>query len=246
VVAPGPQPGAGGGLVADRGELAPGPVLALALYPVTNTLVPSGLTAIEAAILSVPGGPLYRAIHSRLPEGAAAGDVLAEPATAACAAAAAAPGGTVPLAPAALSAAPATTAAIPRAMFLCTVISPCRSPRRHGPSRGAGPPVNSRIRPRRARQPGPTWLNRPQRTSRHRRCGRGISRPVRGLTSSETRRSSVGQPALMPGARDQPAPPGHHDHGGLEVQGGLPPKSEISDQASPAPRRLMIEWTAQI
>jgi len=27
---------------------------------------------------------------------------------------------------------------------------------------------------------------------------------------------------------------------------GLRPKSEIPDQASPAPRRLSIEWTAQL
>jgi hypothetical protein len=34
--------------------------------------------------------------------------------------------------------------------------------------------------------------------------------------------------------------------GQIPRSGGLHPKSEIADQASPTPRRLVIEWTAQL
>ena len=187
VVALGPQPGAGGGLVADRGELAPRPGPGPGAPPGDEH--PGPVRAHRHRGGDIVGA--RRAVVPRDPQPAArggrAGDVPAEPALATCAAAAAVPGGPVPLAPAALSAAPATTAAIPRAMFLCTVISPSLTraagtaqPRRLAPA-GDLPhtaPVRSAARTHLAQ--------RAQPACRRRRCGRGISRPVRGRTSSET------------------------------------------------------------
>jgi hypothetical protein len=39
---------------------------------------------------------------------------------------------------------------------------------------------------------------------------------------------------------------GLHDHGGSRNEGGLHPKSETADQASTAPRQLIIEWITRL